>query len=219
MDRSVAGRGHHAPGLLPAGAGPRPCPGTVARPQLPGGASTASATSISEPVARSGWSNGGSRSRCPTRSCVYPRIGPADPALVSAPAAGERDTAWASGTTARRSRRNTTACATTARATVRGWIHWRTSARRGELMVKEFEQQNEQDLAILIDPWLPRTKVAAGAARGDGAGDLVRGHGLPGDLPPPGPAADPGLDRRRRPGSARARHRSSCCTSCSSNSP
>ena len=41
------------------------------------------------------------------------------------------------------------------------WIHWRTSARRGELMVKEFEQQNEQDLAILIDPWLPRTKVAS----------------------------------------------------------
>jgi uncharacterized protein (DUF58 family) len=38
------------------------------------------------------------------------------------------------------------------------WIHWRTSARRGELMVKEFEHQNEQDLAILIDPWLPRTK-------------------------------------------------------------
>ncbi len=40
------------------------------------------------------------------------------------------------------------------------WIHWRTSARRGQLMVKEFEQQNEQDLAILIDPWLPRVKVA-----------------------------------------------------------
>ncbi len=41
------------------------------------------------------------------------------------------------------------------------WIHWRTSARRGELMVKEFEQQNEQDLAILIDPWLPRSKASA----------------------------------------------------------
>ena len=40
------------------------------------------------------------------------------------------------------------------------WIHWRTSARRGELMVKEFEQQNEQELALLIDPWLPRTKVS-----------------------------------------------------------
>ena len=41
------------------------------------------------------------------------------------------------------------------------WIHWRTSARRGELMVKEFEQQNEQELALLIDPWQPRTKVPA----------------------------------------------------------
>jgi uncharacterized protein (DUF58 family) len=39
------------------------------------------------------------------------------------------------------------------------WIHWRTSARIGKPMVKEFEQQNEQDLAVLIDPWLPRTKV------------------------------------------------------------
>jgi uncharacterized protein (DUF58 family) len=40
------------------------------------------------------------------------------------------------------------------------WIHWRTSARRGELMVKEFEHQNEQDLAILIDPWMPRGKAS-----------------------------------------------------------
>ncbi len=40
------------------------------------------------------------------------------------------------------------------------WIHWRTSARLGQLMVKEFEQQNEQDLAILIDPWLPRNRVS-----------------------------------------------------------
>jgi uncharacterized protein (DUF58 family) len=39
------------------------------------------------------------------------------------------------------------------------WIHWRTSARLGQPMVKEFEQQNEQDLAILLDPWLPRSKV------------------------------------------------------------
>src|SRR5207302_206606 len=28
-------------------------------------------------------------------------------------------------------------------------------------MVKEFEQQHEQDLAILLDPWLPRSKVTA----------------------------------------------------------
>jgi uncharacterized protein (DUF58 family) len=41
------------------------------------------------------------------------------------------------------------------------WIHWRTSARLGQPMVKEFEQQHEQDLAILLDPWLPRTKVTS----------------------------------------------------------
>jgi uncharacterized protein (DUF58 family) len=41
------------------------------------------------------------------------------------------------------------------------WIHWRTSARLGQPMVKEFEQQHEQDMAVLIDPWLPRTKVTA----------------------------------------------------------
>ena len=39
------------------------------------------------------------------------------------------------------------------------WIHWRTTARLGQPMVKEFEQQHDQDLAVLLDPWLPRTKV------------------------------------------------------------
>jgi uncharacterized protein (DUF58 family) len=39
------------------------------------------------------------------------------------------------------------------------WIHWRTSARLGQPMVLEFEQRQEQDLAILLDPWLPRSKV------------------------------------------------------------
>lgn len=41
------------------------------------------------------------------------------------------------------------------------WIHWRTTARLGQPMVKEFEQQNEQDLAVLLDPWLPRAKVTS----------------------------------------------------------
>jgi len=41
------------------------------------------------------------------------------------------------------------------------WIHWRTTARIGTPMVKEFEQQSEQDLVLLLDPWLPRTKVTA----------------------------------------------------------
>ena len=41
------------------------------------------------------------------------------------------------------------------------WVHWRTSARIGKLMVKEFEQQHEQDLALLIDPWLPAQRASA----------------------------------------------------------
>ncbi len=41
------------------------------------------------------------------------------------------------------------------------WIHWRTTARLGLPMVKEFEQQSEQDLALLLDPWLPRSKITA----------------------------------------------------------
>ncbi len=39
------------------------------------------------------------------------------------------------------------------------WIHWRTTARLGQPMVKEFEQQHDQELVLLLDPWLPRTKV------------------------------------------------------------
>ncbi len=34
-------------------------------------------------------------------------------------------------------------------------IHWRTSARRGELMVREFEDLISDDLVIVLDPWLP----------------------------------------------------------------
>lgn len=41
------------------------------------------------------------------------------------------------------------------------WIHWRTTARIGKPMVKEFEHQHDQDLAILLDLWLPRVKVTA----------------------------------------------------------
>ncbi|MFM7148433.1 MAG: DUF58 domain-containing protein [Gemmataceae bacterium] len=32
------------------------------------------------------------------------------------------------------------------------WIHWRTSARRGELMVREFEDLPGDDLALIMDP-------------------------------------------------------------------
>jgi uncharacterized protein (DUF58 family) len=39
------------------------------------------------------------------------------------------------------------------------WIHWRTTARLGYPMVKEFEQQNDQEMAVLLDPWVPRSRV------------------------------------------------------------
>jgi uncharacterized protein (DUF58 family) len=34
-------------------------------------------------------------------------------------------------------------------------IHWRTSARRGELMVREFEETPTDNLILVLDPWLP----------------------------------------------------------------
>ncbi len=37
----------------------------------------------------------------------------------------------------------------------RRWIHWRTSARRGALIVRQFEQRRSQNLAILVDLWQP----------------------------------------------------------------
>ncbi len=35
------------------------------------------------------------------------------------------------------------------------WIHWRTSARRGELMVREFEETSNDNLLLVVDPWAP----------------------------------------------------------------
>ena len=32
------------------------------------------------------------------------------------------------------------------------WIHWRTSARRGQLMVKEYEDVPGEDLVLVFDP-------------------------------------------------------------------
>jgi uncharacterized protein (DUF58 family) len=34
-------------------------------------------------------------------------------------------------------------------------IHWRSSARTGKLVVRQFEQPHNRDAAILLDPWLP----------------------------------------------------------------
>jgi uncharacterized protein (DUF58 family) len=38
------------------------------------------------------------------------------------------------------------------------WIHWRTSARLGELMVREFEEMPNDNLVLILDPWLPESE-------------------------------------------------------------
>lgn len=35
------------------------------------------------------------------------------------------------------------------------WIHWRSSAKQGELVVRQFEKQNQQDFVLLVDAWIP----------------------------------------------------------------
>lgn len=45
------------------------------------------------------------------------------------------------------------------------WIHWRTSARLGELMVRQFEQHRDDDLAVLVDLWQPTKASEADRAR------------------------------------------------------
>src|SRR5439155_887264 len=35
------------------------------------------------------------------------------------------------------------------------WIHWRTTARLGELMVREFEETPNDSLVLILDAWLP----------------------------------------------------------------
>jgi uncharacterized protein (DUF58 family) len=39
------------------------------------------------------------------------------------------------------------------------WIHWRTTARRGELMTREFEDTPNDHLVLVVDPGLPGNPV------------------------------------------------------------
>jgi uncharacterized protein (DUF58 family) len=34
-------------------------------------------------------------------------------------------------------------------------VHWRSSARRGELMVREYDAAPSPDLVLVVEPWLP----------------------------------------------------------------
>lgn len=44
-------------------------------------------------------------------------------------------------------------------------IHWRTSARRGSLLVREYDHPDPLDLVVIVDPYLPRTPSPAAVAR------------------------------------------------------
>ncbi len=40
----------------------------------------------------------------------------------------------------------------------RRWIHWRTTAKRGELSVRQFEQLQRRQLSVLVDLYRPKSK-------------------------------------------------------------
>jgi uncharacterized protein (DUF58 family) len=44
------------------------------------------------------------------------------------------------------------------------WVHWRTSARRSELMVREFERTPTDNLILILDPWTPARQEPEGGA-------------------------------------------------------
>ena len=45
------------------------------------------------------------------------------------------------------------------------WVHWRSTARHRELVVRQFEQPGERQLAVLLDLWEPEEPQADHAQR------------------------------------------------------
>ncbi len=44
-------------------------------------------------------------------------------------------------------------------------VHWRSSARRGQLIVREYDRNAPLDLVIVVDPWLPVSPDAQASAK------------------------------------------------------
>jgi hypothetical protein len=64
------------------------------------------------------------------------------------------------------------------------WVHWRSTARHSQLVVRQFEQPGERQLAVLLDLWQPEVSVGrACAARR--VGRQFCGHAGRGFLPQP----------------------------------
>jgi uncharacterized protein (DUF58 family) len=47
----------------------------------------------------------------------------------------------------------------------RRWIHWRTTAKLGKLAVRQFEQQQNRDLAVVLDLWRPEAATPEALGR------------------------------------------------------
>ena len=219
VDRSVTGSGQpDASGFLRAGSPAAIGRGSAGSARAPSAASIGFAIWIWAPGRRSAWWSIGSRSRYPTRSWFIPRIGQSDAPLVPDAAAGDRKPA-------RPAARPLGAAS---------GIPWpaRLSLGRQPALdpladVGPPRRADGQGVraAERAGPGDPDRSLAAAhqgrarAAGGPGAGDLVRGDALPGDLPAPGPPAAFWAGPGRRRACGKVRPRSSCCTSCSSNSP
>ncbi len=58
------------------------------------------------------------------------------------------------------------------------WIHWRTSARRNQLLVREFEDSSQPQIVVIVEPWLPAEPTHADRERLEAlislAGTIVR---------------------------------------------
>lgn len=46
------------------------------------------------------------------------------------------------------------------------WIHWRTTARRSELMVREFDETLTDNLVLVLDPWVAQKPGVRGLEEG-----------------------------------------------------
>ena len=55
---------------------------------------------------------------------------------------------------------------------IRG-IHWRSSARRGELMVREYDAAPSPELVLVLEPWLPKEPAATERANLEAALSLA----------------------------------------------
>ena len=53
------------------------------------------------------------------------------------------------------------------------WVHWRTTARVGALMVRQFEQHRDPEFALLVDLWQPRVPSAVDRAAVEAAVSLA----------------------------------------------